>query len=88
MLKEYDIAIIFWEDHYIATSSSLPEDIDDVTPTLSVGLIIEETDKALVLAHDIEKYNERDDLTYTVILKNAVVGKKIYGQIQLEEPRR
>jgi hypothetical protein len=88
MLKEYDIAIIFWEDHYSVVSSTLPENIDDVTPTLSVGLIIEETDKALVLAHDIEKYTERDDLTYTVILKNAVVGKKVYGKIKIEEPRR
>jgi len=88
MLKEYDIAVIFWEDHYHATTSSLPQNIDDVTPTLSVGLIIEETDKALVIAHDIEKYDERDDLSYTVILKNAVVGRKVYGSIQIEEPRR
>jgi len=88
MLKEYDIAVVLWEDHFHATTSQLPSDVDDVSPTLSVGLVVEETEKVLVIAHDVERYNDRDDLSYTVILKNAIVGKKVYGSITIEEPRR
>lgn len=89
-MKEYEVAVILWDDHRYINRDRLPINPDDLFsyPTLSVGLILGETEKALVLVHDIERFDDRDDSTYTVILKSTVVGKKVYGKIELDEIRK
>lgn len=88
-MKEYSIAVIFWDDHYSASRETLPFDPDGLmTPVMSVGIIVEESDKSVLLVHDIERYQDRDDCTYTRILKGTIVGRKNFGTIEIEEPRR
>jgi hypothetical protein len=88
-MKEYDIASILWEDHYHVSQGPLPNDPDDfVLPTLSVGIILEETDKTLLLVSDIERYEDREDVSYTIIYKATIIGRKTYGTINIVEPRK
>lgn len=87
-MKEYEIAVILWEDHYHSTMGPLPETIDEITPTLTVGIILEETEKALLIAHDIEKYADRDEVAYSVILKNSIVSREKFGKIPLTKLRK
>ncbi len=85
-MREYEIVAVFWEDHIRATRSPLPDNPDDVfeRPMLSVGILFEETDKSILLVSDFERYEDRDDATYMVILKNTIVGTKRYGTIELD----
>lgn len=88
-MRDYSIAVILWEDHTAASRTNLPKNPDKfITPVLSVGLIIEETDKVLVLASDIERYEERDDVSYIVIIKSTIISRKIYGTIKITKPRK
>lgn len=82
MMTQYDIAAIFWEDHIQVTRSELVEDPDELLdkPMLSIGIIYKETDKTILLLHDIESVEKA---TYIVILKSTIVAIKKYGQIEL-----
>lgn len=89
MSDEYDVVVVLWEDHLSRDGFAIPLDPDELIerPTVSVGLLVRETDKCLVIASDLERYEDRDDATYTVILKNAVVGMKSYGKMELHDLR-
>lgn len=82
-MEKYRIAVVIWEDHYHVNQGELPEDLDDIKPTLTVGIVLKETEKALILAHDVEPY---EDISYSVILKHAILGIKEYGEIELNHP--
>jgi hypothetical protein len=84
-ISKYPIESILWEDHTHVERGPLPDNPDDfVLPTLSIGIVLKETDKALVLVSEIERYrNQEDDMTYTLIFKDAIVGRKKYGKIEL-----
>jgi hypothetical protein len=87
LMKEYTIVAVMWEDHYHATQSLIPRNPDTVVerPTLTVGILMSETEKTLLIAHDIERYEDRDESSYTVILKATIVGgPKKYGTIELD----
>jgi len=85
----YKVVAVFWEDHITRISADIPENPDEIfeIPTLTVGLLMRETDKSLLLAHDIERFSEYDNSTYSVILKNAVISIKEFGEIQLDNIR-
>lgn len=87
-MKDYDVAVVLWEDHFHISRDSLPTNPDEENPTLSVGLIMKETEKVIVLVHDIEKYDEHDDFSYLVIYKSLILGIKKYGTIKLRKPRK
>jgi hypothetical protein len=86
---DYKIVVVMWNDHVHIDRSPLPEDLEDLQlrPTLSIGAIIKETEEVLILASDIDRYEDGDDLSYTVIYKNAIVGQKEYGTIPIENLR-
>ena len=88
-MNEYDIVAVLWQDHHHATQSPIPDNLDEYfdLPTLSVGILLRETPSRMFVVSDIERYEERDDATYTVILKNNIVGVKKYGSIELEDIR-
>jgi len=88
-MVEYPIVAIIWEDHVTRFSSEIPENADDVigSPTLTVGILLTETDKSYLVAHDIERHEDRDDATYTVIIKNAVLSIKKFGDLSLDQIR-
>lgn len=87
-MKKYSIAAIIWEDHTAASRATLTRNPDEfVTLVLSVGIIIKETEKVLVLVSEIERYDERDDVSYIVIIKSAIVSREVYGTISINKPR-
>lgn len=85
----YKVVAVFWEDHITRVAEDIPENPDEVfeSPTLTVGILLRETDKSLLIAHDIERFSEYDNGTYTVILKNAVINRKDFGELDLEDIR-
>lgn len=83
-MRKYKIVAILWEDHTRFTSGPMVSDPDSaIMPTLSVGILYKTTEKSYVLISDIEKYDHRDDATYTIIRKPAVVSQQEYGEIEL-----
>ena len=89
MNDEYDIVLVLWEDHLSRDRYPIPLDPDELVerPTISVGILVRESPKAYVIASDLERYEDRDDATYTVILKSTVVGLEKYGKVQLSDLR-
>lgn len=87
-MRKHKIVVVLWEDHTRFTSGPMVSDPDSaIMPTLSVGIIYKETKKSLVLISDIEKYENRDDVTFTIIRKPAIISKQEYGEIQIEKLR-
>lgn len=86
-VKKYYIESILWVDHTHVERGQLPTDPDDfVIPTLSIGIVAKETDKSLVLVSEIERYyTQNDDMTYTLIFKDAIIARKKYGSIKLSD---
>lgn len=85
-MNGYTVVAVLWEDHISRIGAELPQNPDEVfeMPTLTVGILLRETEKSLLIAHDIERLNDIDTSTYTVILKNAVLAVKEYGNIEIE----
>jgi hypothetical protein len=85
-MKGYKVVAVLWEDHVSRIGAQLPLNPDEAfeVPTLTVGILLRETEKSLLIAHDVERLEDIDNSTYTVLLKTAVVGVKEYGQIEIE----
>lgn len=85
----YKVVAILWQDHYTVSREELPNDPDSalLTPTLSFGIIVKETDKTILLVSDIERYSDRDEATYLLILKSTIEGIQTYGEIVVENLR-
>jgi len=82
------IVAVIWDDHVYVDRDKIPKHPDDVlTTNLSVGILYDQTDKVLVLVNSIEAYEERDDVSYTVIVKATIQGIKEYGDIEINELR-
>jgi hypothetical protein len=83
-MKGYPIIGVLWQDHITRVAQELPENPDDVVevPTLTVGILLRETDRTILIAHDLELGT--DVATYTVLYKNAVMQTTLYGEIELE----
>ena len=88
-MSGYKVVAVFWEDHITNIGQEIPKDPDEVfeVPTLTVGILMRETEKSLLVAHDLERLAEEDSSIYTVILKSAVIGVKEFGEIDLENIR-
>lgn len=85
-MKKYDVVVVLWEDHIRATRSPIPDNPDEVfdRPMMSVGILLKETEKSVLLVSDLERYSDRDDATYMVILKNTILAMQRYGNIELD----
>lgn len=84
-MKNYEIVTVLWEDHIHYDRSALINKPSDafVKPTLTIGILYKEDDKAIIVISDIERYNDSTEATYTVILKSTIVGIKKFGKIKL-----
>ncbi len=86
MIKK--IVAVLWDDHVYVDRDSIPSNPDEIlTTNLSVGIIYKETEKVMVLVNCIEKYDDRDDASYTVIVKSTVPAIKEYGAIEIDSLR-
>jgi hypothetical protein len=87
-MAEYPIVAILWEDHLAISRSHIPKNADkELIPTLSIGIIYSETEKTITLVSDIERYPDRDDTTYLIILKSTVTSVQKYGSIKVKKLR-
>lgn len=59
----------------------------DLVATMTFGVLIEKNKKYVIVASDIERYEERDDSTYTVILRPTIQAIQEYGEIQIDNLR-
>lgn len=89
-MKEYSVVAVLWQDHWGATRTALPVNPEEVLlPTLTVGLLVQETETLIIVVSDIERYDDRDDVTYTAIVKKAICGKvKTFGKLKIRKIRR
>ena len=88
-MREYPIVAVLWQDHIKYDRMPVFENPDDglINPTLTVGILFRKSKKTFLVIHDIERYHEHDDASFTVILRNAIVSKKKYGMIKLSKLR-
>ena len=88
-MKEYEIVAVLWQDHQQIVRDILPKNPDSIVEncTLSVGIILEETKKCILLVSDIERTQDKDDATYLIILKSTIESIKKYGKIKLKVHR-
>jgi len=87
-MKKYDVVAILWDDHVAFDRSALVKHPDTVLiPTLTVGLLFKETKNVIIVVSNIERYHDRDDANYIVILKGCVRGIKKYGKIKVRKVR-
>ena len=82
------IVAVFWDDHVYVDRDKIPRDPDEIlVTTLSVGILYKETDKVIVLVNCIEAYEDKDDTSYTIILKSTIRAMNTYGEIEIENLR-
>ena len=82
------IVAVLWDDHIYVDRDRIPRNPDDlITMTLSVGIIYKETSKSMVLVNCIEKYEDRDDASFTVILKSTIQSIKEFGELEIDNLR-
>jgi hypothetical protein len=87
MMRKYKIVAVLWEDHTRVTASEMVSDPDTaITPTLTVGILYKDTAKSYVVVSDIERYEDRDEATYTIIRK-PIVALQAYGEIEITRIR-
>jgi hypothetical protein len=85
-MREYSIEVILWEDHTRVEREPLPQNPDDVViPTLSVGIVAQETKKVVVLVSNIERYVSDLECNYLIIYKGSIIGRQEYGKVKIRK---
>lgn len=87
-MKNYKIVAVLWDDHVYVDRDKIPKNPDDeIMTTLSIGILYKQTKKSLTLINSIERYDNRDDASYTIILRSTIQGIQDYGEIELANLR-
>jgi len=85
---KYKVVAVIWKDHLRANRQELKNNIEaDLVSTLTFGILVKKTKTVLVVASEVERYSERDDLTYMVIIRKTIEGIKEYGEIEIDNLR-
>lgn len=80
--------MVIWEDHTRMDRQPLKGDVENLVVTsMSTGILLKRTKKWLVIASDIERYEDRDDCTYMIILRKAVLGMQEFGEVEINNLR-
>lgn len=83
---KYKIVAVLWEDHMRVNRQELKKSYEPVA-TLTFGVLIQKNRKYVIVASDIERYDDRDDATYTIILRPTIQAIKEYGDIDIDNLR-
>lgn len=87
-MKSFDIVTVLWDDHIAFERSTVIKNPSNaLTPTLTIGLLWKETKDSVVIISNIERYHDRDDANYIIILKGCIKGIKRYGKIKINKLR-
>jgi hypothetical protein len=87
-MKKFDIVTVLWDDHIAFERSSIIKNpADALTPTLTLGLLWKETKGYVVIISNVERYRDRDDANYIIILKGCIRGIRRYGKLKVGKLR-
>lgn len=87
-MKKFDVVAVLWDDHIAFERSTLLKSPDmALIPTLTVGFLFKETKEVVLIVSNLERYPDRDEANYLVILKSCIKGMKKYGSIELKKIR-
>lgn len=86
-MKDYKVVGILWQDHtqYHQMNPKKLSLKRALRPTLSIGLIYKETDNEILLVSNLERYADRDEADFMLILKGTIISVKEYGTIELRK---
>lgn len=82
----YKVVAVLWEDHMHVNRQQITRN-PEMMLTLTFGVLIEKNKKYVIVASDIERYPDRDESSYTVILRSCIASIKEYGDIEIENLR-
>jgi hypothetical protein len=84
-VRDYKVIAVLWDDHITFGRTELLKNPDkSLKPTLTIGFLYNQTKKTMTVVSDLERYSDRDEASYTVILKSCVRSVKEYGDISLK----
>lgn len=88
-MHKYPIVAVLWNDPHIMLRSQLPNGTvkDIIVPTLTVGILHEQTDEYVSIIHNLERSEGFDESDYTIIFSGCVVSIQEYGKIKLRKIR-
>lgn len=85
---KYKVVAVIWNDHLRVDRQEIPNNPDKlIVSTITLGILVKKTKSCVVISSDIERYEERDDSTYTIILKPMIQAIKEFGEIEIENLR-
>ena len=85
-MKSYKIVSVLWEDASTFTGQELPQElIDLIIPSLTIGILYKQNKRYVIIASHIERYHDRDQADYTIILRNNIIAMQEHGTITLED---
>jgi len=84
----YKVVAVIWTDPRVINRSAIPSDPESlIFPTITFGIIVKRTRKFIILVSDLERYDDRDDATYSILLRANIDAIKEYGEIEIENLR-
>ena len=84
-MAQYKVVAVIWDDHMRANRMEIHNDPELlITSTITFGALIKTTKRALVILSDLERYHDRDDGSYAVILRKTIQAVKEYGDIEID----
>jgi hypothetical protein len=82
----YKVVAVIWNDHMRVSRGELKR-TPNMVSTLTFGIIVEKTKQYIIVASDLERYDDRDDSTYMVIYRSNIQAIKEYGEIEIDNLR-
>lgn len=82
----YKLVAVIWNDHMRVNRQELTKS-PNMVATLTFGALVEKNKKFIIVASDIERYGDRDDVTYFIIYRSAIEAIQEFGEIQIENLR-
>lgn len=84
-MREYPIVVVIWQDHIAYRRAHIYENPEDglIWPTLTVGILYRKTKKTFLVVSDIERYEDHDESSYTIILRSTILSTKKFGTVKL-----
>lgn len=84
-MSKYKLVTVLWEDATHATSQELPEILEDlIIPSLTTGILYKQNKRYVIIASHIERYVNRAEADYMIILKGSIISIKEHDIIEID----
>lgn len=85
---KYKVVAVIWNDHIAVRRDTIPDNPESlIFPTITFGVIVKKTKRTILVVHDIERYLDKDDASYTLIFRANIEGIKEFGEIEIDNLR-